>query len=306
MHPDPETIQRLITERDELKRHCERLQELLSNISYPPGHFYSPVVDVNDTHAIEAVRSRTCADLPAGVRIDAEQMTMRIERWAEYPPFPFPRNQSSGYRFYFDNPFFACHDATALFSMLMEFRPRRVVEVGCGFSSGLLLDVNEKFFEGRLDITLIDPSLDSLASKSEWLRSPGARLLDQKVQDVRLDVFDRLEANDILFIDSSHVSKTGSDVNHYLFRIVPRLKTGVLVHIHDILFPFEYLEDWVLKEKRSWNEAYLIHAFLQFNPAFEVIYWANFAWHRLHDALARRMPLCLENEGGSLWLRRSD
>ena len=306
MQPDAETIQRLITERDELKRQCERLQELLSNVSYPPGHFYSPVVDVNDTHAIEAVRSRTRAHVPAGVRIDAEQMTRRIERWAEHPqPFPFPRNQSSGYRFYFDNPFFACHDARALFSVLMEFRPRRVVEVGCGFSSGLLLDVNERFFEGRLDITLIDPSLDRLTSTFEWLRSPGGCMLNQKVQDVPLDVFDCLEANDILFIDSSHVSKTGSDVNHYLFRILPRLKTGVLVHIHDILFPFEYLEDWVLKEKRSWNEAYLIHAFLQFNPAFEVIYWSNFAWHHLHEALAQLMPLCLENEGGSLWLQRA-
>ena len=156
-----------------------------------------------------------------------------------------------------------------------------------------------------MDITLVDPALDRLTSTFEWLRSPGARLLNQKVQDVSMEVFDRLEANDILFIDSSHVSKTGSDVNHYLFRILPRLKTGVLVHIHDILFPFEYLEDWVLKEKRSWNEAYLIHAFLQFNPAFKVIYWSNFAWHRLHEALARLMPLCLENEGGSLWLQRT-
>jgi predicted O-methyltransferase YrrM len=307
MQSDQETIQTLITERDGLKEHCARLQELLSNVSYPPGHFYSPVVDVNDAHAIEAASARGHAPLPAGVRIDPEQMTMRMQRWAEYSLlFPFPRNQSSDYRFYFDNPFFACHDATALFSILMEFKPRRVVEVGCGFSSGLLLDASQRFFEDRLDITLIDPSLDQHKDTFEWLRSPNARLLNQKVQDVSLDVFERLGENDILFIDSSHVSKTGSDVNHYLFRIVPRLKTGVLLHIHDILFPFEYPEDWVLKEKRSWNEAYLVHAFLQFNQAFEVIYWANFAWHCLHQALARLMPLCLENEGGSLWLRRRE
>jgi predicted O-methyltransferase YrrM len=307
MNPDWETIQTLITERDELKRHCEHLKELLSNVSYPPGHFYSPVVDVNDTHAIEAVRSRTLAQFPAEVRIDPEQIMMRMQRWAKYPIcFPFPRNQSSEYRFYFDNPLFGCHDASALFSILMEFRPRRVVEIGCGFSSSLLLDVNERFFEGRLDITLIDPSIDELKNTFEWLRSPNARLLNKKVQDVPLEVFERLEGNDILFIDSSHVSKTGSDVNHYLFRIVPRLKTGVLVHIHDILVPFEYLEDWVLKEKRSWNEAYLIHAFLQFNQAFDIIYWANFAWHRLREELARLMPLCLENEGGSLWLQRKN
>jgi predicted O-methyltransferase YrrM len=304
---DQEAVQTLIAERDGLKRHYEHLQELLSNVSYPPGHFYSPVVDVNDTHAIEAVRFRDRAPLPAGVRIDHEQMTLRLQRWAAYGrPFPFPRNQSSEYRFYFDNPLFGCHDASALFSILMEFRPRRVVEVGCGFSSSLLLDVNERVFENRLDITLIDPSLDHLKNTYEWLHSPNARLLNQKVQDVSVEEFERLERNDILFIDSSHVSKTGSDVNHYLFQIVPRLKPGVLVHIHDILFPFEYLEDWVLKEKRSWNEAYLIHAFLQFNQAFDIIYWANFAWHRLQEALAQLMPLCLENEGGSLWLQRRD
>src|ERR1700731_3222053 len=121
----------------------------------------------------------------------------------------------------------------------MEYRAGRVVEGGCGFSSSLLLDVNERGFENRLDITLMHPSLDHLKNTYEWLHSPNARLLNQKVQDVSVEEFERLERNDILFIDSSHVSKTGSDVNHYLFQIVPRLKPGVLVHIHDILFPFE-------------------------------------------------------------------
>jgi hypothetical protein len=326
MRQDPETIQALTRERDELQRRSEHLQKqlsaneqtiqaliterdglkgLLANVSFPPGHFYSPVVDVNDTHAIEAVRRRTRAPVPGGVRIDAEQMVARMERWKEYLlHFPFPRNQTPKYRFYFDNPSFACHDASAMFAVFMEFRPRRVVEVGCGFSSGLLFDLNEGFFEGGLEITLIDPSLDQLNDEFKWMRSSNARLLNRKLQDVPTDVFERLDRNDVLFIDSSHVSKTGSDVNDYLFRIVPRLRPGVLVHIHDILFPFEYLEDWVLTEKRSWNEAYLIHAFLQFNSAFEVIYWANFATHRLNEALGRLMPLCLENEGGSLWLQR--
>jgi hypothetical protein len=117
-------------------------------------------------------------------------------------------------------------------------------------------------------------------------------------------VFERLEENDILFLDSSHVSKTGSDVNYYLFEILPVLKPGVLVHVHDILYPFEYLKEWVLGEKRSWNETYALRAFLQYNSAFEIVYWNNFASHRLREELAHLMPLCLENEGGSIWLRR--
>jgi len=117
-------------------------------------------------------------------------------------------------------------------------------------------------------------------------------------------VFEQLDENDIFFLDSSHVSKTGSDVNYLIFEILPALKPGVLVHIHDILYPFEYPEEWVLKERRSWNESYLLRAFLQYNSAFEIVYWNNFVWHRMHEELGGLMPLCLENEGGSIWLRR--
>jgi hypothetical protein len=278
---------------------------MLVNVGYPPGHFYSPVVDVSDPRAVEAVRGRLQAPWPAGVAIDRGQMTLLMKRLSEqHRHFPFPRHPSSEFRFYFDNPFFGCHDASVLFSMLLEFRPRRVVEVGCGYSSCLMLDTSERFFHGNLDLTLIDPALDEIRGLFGDRGRGAARLVNDRVQSVPMEVFERLEANDVLFLDSSHVSKTGSDVNYFLFEILPVLKPGVLVHVHDILYPFEYLEDWVLKEKRSWNEAYALHAFLQYNSAFEIVYWANFMWHRFHGDLAASMPLCLENEGGSIWLRR--
>ncbi len=297
--------QSLVAERDELKQHCQRLEALLANVGYPPGHFYSPVVDVGDPHAIEAVRGRVRAPLPAGVTIDVEQMKSLMKRLSEqHRHFPFSRHQNPGFRFYFDNPFFGCHDASVLFSMLLEFKPHRVVEVGCGYSSCLMLDTNERFFDGGLDLTLIDPALGDLQSLFGKRGTGTAHLFSDRVQNVPLRVFERLEENDILFIDSSHVSKTGSDVNYFLFEILPILKPGVLVHFHDILYPFEYLEDWVLTQKRSWNEAYALHAFLQYNSAFEIVYWNNFVWHRLREDLAGLMPLCLDNEGGSIWLRR--
>jgi predicted O-methyltransferase YrrM len=185
--------------------------------------------------------------------------------------------------------------------MLLKFRPKRVIEIGSGFSSRLLLDVNDDIFNGAIEVTLIDPNLDAaqLAAPKE------TQLLQCSVQDVNITKFDALEANDILFIDSSHVTKTGSDVNFYLFEVVPRLKAGVIIHIHDVLYPFEYPEPWILDDKRSWNEAYLIRAFLQYNSAFEIIYWNNFVYHKMMDALRQLMPLCIENEGGSIWLRRS-
>jgi len=232
-------------------------------------------------------------------------MTSMMERLAEHHRlFPFPRLQAAGYRFYFDNPFFGCYDASVLFSMLLEVRPRRIIEVGCGHSSCLLLDTNERFFDGALDLTFIDPSLDNLKQLFGDGGSGNARLISGPVQDVAREVFEQLDENDIFFLDSSHVSKTGSDVNYLIFEILPALKPGVLVHIHDILYPFEYPEEWVLKERRSWNESYLLRAFLQYNSAFEIVYWNNFAWHRMQEDLGRLMPLCLENEGGSIWLKR--
>jgi predicted O-methyltransferase YrrM len=299
-------IQNLVAERDALKEKCQQLQDLLDKLGRPPGHFYSPVVDVNDAHVINAVQGRLVAQRPLDAGIDADQMKAVLERLAvHHRSFSFSRRRDSAHRYYYDNPFFGCHDGSVLFSMLLEFRPRRIIEIGCGFSSALMLDANDHFFAGAMDLTLIDPQLEKVSLLFEPQGAAKATLLPHRVQDIPIELFDRLAPDDILFIDSSHVLKTGSDVNYYFFEILPRLKPGVLIHIHDILYPFEYLEDWVLSEKRSWNEAYALRAFLAYNDSFEVVYWNNFVFHRLADDLAKLMPLCIENEGGSIWLRRT-
>lgn len=296
-------VQSLIAERDQLKQHCERLAGILGNLGHPPGHYYSPLVDPHDTHVVRAVRDRLEVPAPSGINLDVHSMKAMLRRLAfHHTLFPFPRNSDGVHRYYFSNPFFGCHDASVYFSMLLEFRPRRVVEIGCGFSSRLLFDTNDRIFAGKIEITLIDPSLSSLTEPGEPAQ---ANLHSCRVQDVPLALFDTLETNDILFIDSSHVSKTGSDVNFYIFEILPRLRPGVLVHVHDIFWPFEYVKEWVLEEKRSWNEAYVLRAFLEFNDAFEIRYWNNFAFHFLASELKESMPLCMENEGGSLWFQRT-
>lgn len=298
-------IKALVRERDELKEHCARLERLLANTSFPPGHFYSPIVDVKDAQVVRTVRERFLAPSLAGVDVDIPRMreTMRLLA-AHHQHFPFSRHPQAPWRFHWDNPYFAAHDASVLFSMLLAFRPKRFIEVGCGYSSCLLLDTNEMFLDGGLSLALIDPFPDDLNELFGPKGAPGARLYPQKLQDVPLEIFAELEANDILFIDSSHVSKTGSDVNYYLFRILPLLKPGVLIHVHDIHWPFEYSENWVFEEKHSWNEAYIVHAFLQYNESFEILYWSNFVFSNLLDELRTLMPICAENGGGSLWVRR--
>ena len=112
-----------------------------------------------------------------------------------------------------------------------------------------------------------------------------------------------LADGDVLFIDSSHVGKAGSDVNDLFFRIIPNLAPGVLVHVHDVLWPFDYPLDW-LKEGRAWNEAYLLRAFLQFNSEWDVLYFN--AWMGTHhaEAVREKAPLMLEETGASFWMRR--
>jgi hypothetical protein len=120
---------------------------------------------------------------------------------------------------------------------------------------------------------------------------------------VGLDPFLALERNDILFIDSSHVVKIGSDVNFLLGEVLPRLRPGVYVHVHDIFYPFEYPEAWIA-EGRVWGEAYALKAFLTFNATFEIVLFNTYLERFHREIFEREMPLCLRNEGGSIWLRR--
>jgi hypothetical protein len=151
--------------------------------------------------------------------------------------------------------------------------------------------------------TFIDPDTSTL----DALLRPGDReratIVRAKLQDVPLTTFDSLEANDILFIDSTHVSKTGSDVNRIVFDILPRLAPGVHVHFHDVFYPFEYPKEWVY-EGRAWNEDYILRAFLEFNDAFEIVLFGTWLARFHRELLGELMPLTLENPGGSLWLTR--
>jgi hypothetical protein len=187
--------------------------------------------------------------------------------------------------------------------MMRHLRPKRIVEIGSGYSSCAMLDVNELFFSDSIAFTFIDPYpqlLRSLISTSDLRRN---RVLGQPVQEVDLEVFQELQDSDILFIDSSHVAKTGSDVNYIVFKILPLLNLGVHVHFHDIFYPFEYPRDWVF-DGRSWNEAYLLRAFLQYNDSFEIEFFATYLLHNHRDLLESALPLFLKNPGANLWLKK--
>lgn len=221
-----------------------------------------------------------------------------------YPEMPFPARPSTGHRYYLDNETFSYADGITLHSMLRHLRPRRLVEVGAGLSSCASMDTNDHFLDRSMSVTFIEPDPGPLLSRLTPDDPYRSRIMTAALQDVPLSVFTELEANDVLFFDSSHVAKMGSDVNTALFTILPQLCPGVVVHFHDVLYPFEYPPCWVTSENRSWNEAYILRAFLQFNYAFRVIFFNDFFYNKYRDEVLLNAPLCLKDTGGSIWIQK--
>jgi hypothetical protein len=151
--------------------------------------------------------------------------------------------------------------------------------------------------------TFIDPYPALLISLVMERDKNRINLVPSRLQDVDLDTFEKLQANDILFIDSTHISKINSDVNRIFFDILPKLSSGVHVHFHDIFFPFEYPKDWIYKGI-AWNEAYMLRAFLQYNSDFSIVLMNTFMEHFHEPFFQEKMPLCLKNTGGSIWIRK--
>lgn len=271
----------------------------------PPGHYYSPIVDPGDDWVRRAMAREAHPEAPpAEFGIDEQEMLRWFEKIAaHYPGNPFPEQPAPGCRYHYSNASFPLADALALLGFLVEFRPRRYIEVGAGYSSCAAIDINEQYLGGALRMTFIEPHPeDALALFGDDHRYRDC-LLRQRLQDTPLSLFTELDRGDVLFIDSSHVGKTASDVLDYLFRILPRLRPGVLVHVHDIFYPFEYPKLWIVDQNRSWNEAYFLRAFLCANPNFRVLYLSDWIYKCRRDLLESRMPLCVPHRGGSLWMQ---
>ena len=266
----------------------------------PPGHYYSPIPNSKDVLA-RVLFDRDNTKCP-GVDLREEAQLEMLEIFSPYyDDLPWYEVPSRVLRYHYQNRFFTYGDAIVLYSFLRHYKPRRVVEVGSGFSSAAMLDVNDLFLEHAVRFTFVEPLPERLFEL--LVPEDEVTVLRDVVQDVPLDVFSSLHANDVLFVDSSHVVKIGSDVTHILFEILPVLRSGVLVHFHDVFWPFEYPKEWFL-QGRAWNESYFLRSFLQYNNAFEIVYFNSYMGARHGDALRKKMPLCSKHPGSSLWLRK--
>lgn len=277
----------------------------------PPGHFYSPIPDVDHVRRAAVQTFDQSVGAVAGVRLNEPGQRALAEQFAgTYPDLPFPEHPRTGARYHLDNEWFSYGDGIVLYSMMRQFQPKRIVEVGSGFSSAAMLDVNDRFFDGQLDLTFVEPYAERLLGLLGGPDTQRCTIVQKPVQETSTTLFTSLEANDFLFIDSSHVAKTGSDVLHLLFTVLPLLKPGVLVHFHDVLWPFEYPRPW-LEQGRAWNEAYFVRSFLQYNRSFEITYFNAFMAAKHSDLLRTAMPLVLRRPSAemtmgnaSLWLTK--
>jgi len=267
----------------------------------PPGHFYSPIPSVEDIERAIATVSASYA----GIELREDHQLALLERLSRYySEIPFPAEKSERFRFAFHNPSYSWGDAIILFCMIREIKPHRILGIGSGHTSALILDTNEHYFGNGIDCTFVEPHPELLFSLLRPNEDRETRVIPRKLQDVDLTVFDTLEAGDILFIDSSHVVKAGSDCQLLFSDILPKLNPGTLIHFHDVFHRFEYPPKW-LREGRGWNEQYILRAFLQFNSEFKIKLFTQYMIVRHREWFEQHMPNCLRNAGAQIWIERA-
>ncbi len=268
-----------------------------AKIAFPPGHYFSPIVDPLTVQGYVARYDQMPPEQIAG--IDFPMSAMR-QFWTDNLT-SFQHEPTAGERYFASPLAYPASDAKTLRAMISAHRPTRMIEIGSGGSTACTLDTID---HGKLsvELTCIEPYPKSLLDALGPDRN-RINLIETNVQDVPISVFRTLNENDILFIDSTHVLKTGSDVHYELFEILPALRPGVIVHFHDCRYPFEYPKPFIFERNYSWNEAYALRAFLMFNSRFNVLFYNSLFARIFKDLIRETCPTFLQNPGSSLWLR---
>lgn len=252
-------------------------------------HYYSPIPSTHelDNHVWRKQKYTSGIDFN-----DNEQVKLlsrfRKNYKSEYDKFPlFRKKGGSNTVFYLNNGFFESVDGEILYSMIRHFKPSRVIEIGAGYSTlvtASALVQNKNLDDKHSTFYSFEPyPQDFLNQKIDGL----TRLKKIKAQNIPLSKFKTLKKNDILFIDSSHVAKIGSDVLYEYLEVLPNLEKGVIIHIHDIFLPSEYPRHWIVKHHRFSTEQYLLHAFLVFNDRFKVL-WGSQYMQQNHPKALRK------------------
>lgn len=242
-----------------------------------PNHFYYPIPDTNELKD-EVFQKMYMGGIEFNETEQLDLLFKFLNFKNEYDSFPLAKPSSTN-QFFVENDFFESVDCEVYYSMIRYYKPKNIIEIGSGFSTYLaaqaILQNKQEDSTYNCELIAIEPYPNDNLRRG----FPGlSYLIDKKIQEIPLSFFNKLKENDILFIDSSHTLKIGSDVQYEILEILPSLSRGVIIHFHDIFLPKEYPKEWVLGDLRFWNEQYLFHAFMAFNNKFKVV-WAGQYMH---------------------------
>jgi predicted O-methyltransferase YrrM len=272
---------------------------------WPEGHFYSPIHKLEDLDCYDNVVKRSKGKFSESIPGFSQKEILKHFNSIKnhFKDFDYPLEEDGKSRFYIRNCSYPITDALVLFGMIRHLKPKIIIEIGSGFTSALMMDVNERFLENKTEITFMEPYPETLISRMRVSDKEKYKIIAEKVQDIPLDEFKRLKSGDVLFIDSTHVSKFNSDVNYELFDILPILKPGVIIHFHDVFDGFEYPLVW-LNDGWAWNENYLLRAYLTNNENYKVLLMNDYMVNRYGDMLEKSYPRVPNNCGGSFWIKK--
>jgi hypothetical protein len=213
-----------------------------------------------------------------------------------------PLDKPDRLEFYMNNSAFVPGDAEIWYHWIRKNKPSRIIEIGSGNSTLMARKAIRKNRE--LQSTYQCEHICVEPYEMPWLENSGVSLIRSRVEDVDLAFFNQLEANDVLFIDSSHVIRPTGDVVFEYLQILPTLREGVVVHIHDIFSPRNYPQHWVKDEVRLWNEQYLLETILSYSASWKVILAMNYLYHHHHAELSAVTPfLRNDKEPSSLYIQ---
>ncbi|BAZ43124.1 hypothetical protein NIES4102_01200 [Chondrocystis sp. NIES-4102] len=273
-----------------------------------PVHYYSPIPNTaelptsvwNNQSELKGIN----LNIESGLELLTKLSTCYQQEYLKFPSEPI----NSDREYYLNNSAYGRGDAEILYSMIRHIKPKRIIEIGSGRTTLL---ISQAINQNKLENTSY--SCDFLAIEPyppEYLVPPPAevtKMLPVQLQLVPIDQFTCLEENDILFIDSTHVASIGSDVVYEYLEILPRLASGVMVHIDDIFLPMNYPKKWIDEARFFWNEQYLLQAFLSFNQAFQVIMPTYALSKQYTEVFEACIPSCKEQKSSpsSFWIKKT-
>lgn len=281
--------------------HLPRCRDALLNAGVFPvrDHYYEPQFDLRDARPPLA-QDR---NLP-GIDWNVAGQLAWLERLRHAGEVrDWPRARAAPPAFHLDNGQFESGDAEVWYQLIRAVKPRRIFEVGSGHSTLLAASALRRNREEDPGYACRHLCIEPY--EMPWLEQAGVEVLRKKVEDVGLAPFAELQENDILFIDSSHVIRPQGDVVFEYLELLPSLNRGVIVHVHDIFSPKNYLAQWLRDEVRLWNEQYLLEAYLSHNERWRIVGALNFLHHHHYERLKAVAPhLRPEREPGSFYLQK--